>query len=141
MSLTKDIEEFKGLYTISESGIVTSLRTGKILNHFKSHRGYHRVLIRINNKAHNRAVHRLVAMAFIPNPLALPEVNHKNGIKSDNGIENLEWVSRSDNQYHAYANGLRKSPKYWTGKKFTAEHRQKISQGVKRILEEEKATA
>ena len=52
-------------------------------------------------------VHRLVAKAFIPNPNNLPTVNHKNGNKHDNRVENLEWNSYSDNNQHAYANGLK----------------------------------
>ena len=51
-------------------------------------------------------VHRLIAQTFIPNPGELSDVNHKNGNKLDNRVENLEWCSRSDNLYHALRNGL-----------------------------------
>lgn len=57
-----------------------------------------------------RTIHRLVATAFISNPDNLPQVNHKDGNKHNNKVENLEWVSHLENQYHAINNGLWKNP-------------------------------
>ena len=62
------------------------------------------------------AVHRIVASAFIPNPNGKPEVNHKDGDRSNNDVRNLEWVTRSENERHAYR-VLKKEPnRPWAGK-------------------------
>jgi len=66
-------------------------------------------------------VHRLVAIAFVPNPDNKPQVNHKNGIKSDNRSENLEWVSVSENHNHAFRTGLK------TGRKGMSHHNAKLT--------------
>ena len=71
-------------------------------------KGYYRVQLVIG-KPYNVMVHRLVAEAFIPNPLGKPVVNHKDGNKINNHVSNLEWVSVSENQIHAYDTGLRRS--------------------------------
>lgn len=62
--------------------------------------GYLCVGIKINGKNTTRKIHRLVAEAFIPNPENKPEVNHKNGVKSDNRIDNLEWATAKENSWH-----------------------------------------
>lgn len=71
-------------------------------------------------------VHRLIAMAFIPNPDNLPEVNHKDGNKQNNFVSNLEWVTRSDNQIHAIRNGLQPVIAHTYKGKFTEEQRKEI---------------
>jgi hypothetical protein len=68
--------------------------------------GYLRINIRVNGKQKSATVHRLVALAFIPNPLKLPEVNHLDGDKSNNNHWNLEWSSHRGNIIHAYTTGL-----------------------------------
>lgn len=64
--------------------------------------GYFRVVLCKNNKPKSKLIHRIVAETFIPNPNNKSEVNHINGIKTDNRVENLEWATRSENEKHAY---------------------------------------
>ena len=68
--------------------------------------GYLQVKFTINKKTYHKYVHRMVAEAFIPNPNNYTDVNHKDGNKQNNHISNLEWVSHSQNIYHALENGL-----------------------------------
>ena len=68
--------------------------------------GYIVIQLRNNKKQHKTFIHRLVALAFIPNPENKPEVNHKNGIKHDNRLENLEWNTKKENGNHAALLGL-----------------------------------
>lgn len=119
----KDIIGYKGLYQVSNSGKVKSLHRRRRNKHstaivyerlLKIHisaRGYIRARLCKNNAYTNFSVHRLVAIAFIPNPENKPCVNHINGIKTDNRIENLEWVTLSENAQHAIKNGLKMSRK------------------------------
>lgn len=93
--------------------------------------GYHMHMI--HKKWHY--THRLVAEHFIPNPKKLSDVNHKNGIKSDNRVENLEWMSHSDNIRHSYTALGRTTPKgeaHWLyGKKASDETKAKMSAAKK----------
>ena len=81
----------------------------KILKTVNNGNGYLYVTISVNNKRKNYYLHRLVASAFVENPHTKKWVNHKNGIKSDNCVNNLEWCTPSENQRHAVRTGLKKS--------------------------------
>lgn len=89
-------------YEVSIEGDVRRYDTKKHLKSHKNPKGYPQ--LRINGKT--VSVHRLVAEAFIPNPDNLPQVNHINGDKTDNRVENLEWCDNSRNQIHAFRSGL-----------------------------------
>lgn len=100
----KEIKGFGGNYSVSSEGRVRSngLLKGKnskvrILKTEMSKKGYLRVGLTKDGKQKKYLVHRLVAIAFLDNPNNLPEVNHRNEIKTDNRVENLEWMSRRDN--------------------------------------------
>ena len=109
--MRRDVVGFEGLYAVDTDGNVWSFWFGKerILKSAKDGKGHLKVILCKDGKHKTVAVHRLVAIAFILNPENKPEINHKNGIKTDNRIENLEWVTSSENKIHAFATGL--SPK------------------------------
>lgn len=101
----KDIEGYEGIYQVSDTGKVRVKRTGLIRSLVLGKTGYYKVSLKAG---HSKTidVHRLVATAFIPNPEGKKEVNHINGIKTDNRAENLEWVTRNENTAHAIKTGL-----------------------------------
>lgn len=107
------IKDIPTNYQVSTLGYVRNKITGKILVPEVSKNGYYRVGLYYRDKngtlCHKKySVHRLVAIAFIPNPENLPEVNHKDGRKYHNYVHNLEWMSSSENDYHAYRTGLKR---------------------------------
>ena len=94
METFKKIEEFNN-YSISNLGNVRNDKTGRILKQYIKPSGYKQV--QLGAKTTPQYVHRLVGKAFIPNNQNKPQINHKNGDKGDNRVENLEWVTASEN--------------------------------------------
>lgn len=104
----KTIEGTNGKYVIYENGKVFSVKTGKELKQLNFGAGYKSVSIFKDGKFKHQTIHRLLAESFIPNPKNKPVVNHKNGIKDDNRLQNLEWATYSENNKHAFENGFNK---------------------------------
>jgi len=106
MSKLRVLDLFSG-YTIREDGEVRS-RFGRVVRQRHDGPGYARVELWQNGSGKKYLVHRLLAEAFIPNPEGKPQVNHIDGDKANNALENLEWVTQSENQLHAYRAGLQR---------------------------------
>lgn len=96
-------------YEITKDGKVISLKHNKKyeIKGYIDRYGYRRVLLHVDGRRIKFFVHRLVAMTYIPNPNNLPQVNHKDGNKLNNNVENLEWCSAKENIGHAIRTGLR----------------------------------
>lgn len=113
----QEIPEAPG-YRVGSDGTVWSRKNRRwgLLDYWKQMRspttrlGYVEVRLRVDGGNKTFSVSRLVAKAFLPNPDGKAEVNHKDGNKRNNAVENLEWVTKSENHRHAYANGLRYRP-------------------------------
>ena len=100
------IDDFEN-YEVSNLGKVRNITTGKNLNGWIEKKGYMRVGLYNNGKKTNKYIHRLVAEAFIENPNNSEQVDHINGIKTDNKVENLRWVTSSQNNFNKRTIGNR----------------------------------
>ena len=113
----KDIEGFDGFYQVSNTGSVRSRggvdgreRGGWRMRKLSVNRdGYLKVRLVYKGRDMTKRVHSLVAEAFIPNPCGLETVNHKDGDKTNNNVDNLEWADRHYQMIHAYKHGLKKA--------------------------------
>lgn len=97
----KPIPGYEQLYEVSNTGFVRNVHTGLIKSNEIDKNGYVRIQL-CKDKVHRKFfVHRLVATCFIENPQNKPQVNHKDMNRSNNNVDNLEWVTNSENQKHA----------------------------------------
>ena len=120
----KDVVGYEGLYKVSNLGSVVGLEReylchnnarrkvigGKMYTAING-RGYYAVRLSKNGVRISATIHRLVAKAFISNPQHKPCINHKNGVKTDNRVENLEWCTAKENIIHSFEKLKRKAPK------------------------------
>jgi len=112
MEILKEIKDYKGLYKISNLGVIKSEITNKILKNKLNSKGYFCVNLYKNKISKTHTIHRLLAVYFIENLNKYPCVNHIDGNKINNNLNNLEWCSYSENNKHAYDIGLKKMSEY-----------------------------
>lgn len=113
--MIKDIPGFEGRYAINEQGEVYSLVWGRNKKlKTKIQNGYPWVVLCVNYKPTNTSIHRLVALTFIPNPLGLPNVHHKDSNRMNHAISNLEWVTQKQNIAEYIKKGRRPNTRWST---------------------------
>lgn len=109
--MRKPVIGYEGLYEVDDMGTVFSITKGigyrvGPLKPYMTGSKYLKVNLYKNKKATHMYVHRIVAETFIPNPQRLPQVNHINGVKTDNRLENLEWCTEAENAQNAISRGV-----------------------------------
>lgn len=104
MEIWKDIDGYEGLYRVSSHGDVISVRSGNLMTPAVDKYGYFNVCLTKDGRSVSRKVHRLVAQAFIENPLNKEQVNHIDENKANNSVSNLEWATARENTNHGTRN-------------------------------------
>ena len=106
--IAKPIQGYENKYLITSYGRIWSIRSNKWLKYSVPSNGYAQVGLSLNNKRTSYMIHRLVAKTFLQKPTNKDYVNHIDGNKLNNCVNNLEWVTRSENEKHAFANKLKR---------------------------------
>lgn len=133
MEIWKDVKNYEGYYQVSNLGAIRSksrngtksIEEWNVLKNNLSKSNYERITLYKDNKPTTLFVHRLVLTSFVGNPpTEIHQVNHKNGIRNDNRIENLEWMTSSENKLHSVY--VLKTKNSFLGKKHSEESKQKM---------------
>lgn len=119
--LPLDLNGYESKYKITNDGRVYSEYLGDFIKPYYSKGGYVRVKLNYGDRSKKVMMHRLVAMAFIPNPYNKPQVDHINRNRADNRVENLQWVTAQENSQLAVERGSKDSMKYTFINKKTGE--------------------
>jgi len=107
-------------YMIYENGTVFNIKANKAVSPVYDKDGYCKIRLTVDGKRIKKSLHRIVALAFIENAENLPHINHVDGNKKNNKVENLEWCTPSQNNQHAYDTGLkRKNGEHYNARRVT----------------------
>lgn len=107
----RSVVGYEGRYSVTKDGRIWSHNRNKFMSAHSIYSGYLKVNLRDpskGSKTFSALVHRVVAMAYLPNPQSKPEVHHKNARRDDNRLENLSWVTREENNQAAWDSGNKK---------------------------------
>lgn len=107
--IVRDVVGYEGLYTVDIFGNVVRTKDNKVMRQQQNKFGYMNVSLNKDGRQHQHKVHRVVAEAFISNPLNKPQINHIDGDKLNNVVWNLEWTTPKENNIHASDTGLVKT--------------------------------
>lgn len=121
----KDVVGYEGIYEVSNKGRIKSKHYGKkvFLKTQKTYDGYITTKLSIGGNSKRCSLHRLVAIAFLGNPENKPQVNHKDGNKLNNYMDNLEWVTAQENVIHAWKTGLKGNTVYFFEKEIVEDYK------------------
>lgn len=109
LQVIKDVVGYEGIFSVTKNGMVFSKRSQKFLAYYTNNNGYREISSKIGGRTGKCIcirIHRMVAESFIPNPENKPFVNHIDGNKQNNHVDNLEWVTALENSQHAWDTGL-----------------------------------
>lgn len=121
--MKREITGYEGFYVISEDAEIINIKTGEKKKPTVGNHGYCQVDLFRNGQRKTLLVHRIMAETFLDNPEGKRTVNHKNGIKTDNSLSNLEWATYSENHKHSYEKLNRRA--YMKGRKGRLNHNSK----------------
>lgn len=127
-----NIKEFSDKYMVNRNGEIYSIKSKRIIKPFHNTKGYLQIDLNNNGVSKTVSVHRIVALTFIENPLNLPQINHKNEIRDDNKVENLEWCDNKYNcNYGNHGKNISNALKGKPGHKIDFETKVKIRNTIK----------
>jgi hypothetical protein len=119
-TIWKEVKGFTNYFVSNKGDIMSRWRKDELILKYRiNKKGYCKIGLSKDKRSHQRCIHRLVAIAFIENPFNKEQVNHKDGVKTNNNVNNLEWVTPMENIDHAFMTGISPSGENHSSAKLT----------------------